>query len=295
MLIRFWQNIGGLLLALVCCLTGACPISARYRSVLATSMLPAMSVTMPSFSGIRAAFLGWFLAASSSSSAWEVAIDAVVPQVGRHQRGAAERRVEEVVDEGVVAAVDHHPGARHASLVGRVVLRGPAGGRVEQVAVVTLSLGSWSTMSKLRAVGQARRVPSAPAGRDHVPRDPGGRDVQPSGALQGEGGLEEGGTVAERHLAEGRARFAVGAAALAERVRRRADLEQDLAVEPDVDGDDRVAWAASAPPAPRPAGALGDDQGVVHVQRPGPRVQDGGLDERPQVERIDHLAAGGRR
>ena len=136
---------------------------------------------------------------------------AVVPQVRGLQRGAAERRVEEVVDEAVVAAVDQHLGIRHAGLVGRGGLRGPAGGRVEQVGrchVVARVLVNHVEAAHGRA-GPAR--PQLAAGRGHLPGDPGGRDDQPPGAFQGEGGLEELRAVAERHLPEGRARFADGA------------------------------------------------------------------------------------
>src|SRR6201996_1852653 len=71
---RFWQNIAGLLLALVWLSTGASPISDRYRSVLARLGEAPGPCPISSFSGIRAACAGWFLAASSSSRAWDVAI-----------------------------------------------------------------------------------------------------------------------------------------------------------------------------------------------------------------------------
>jgi hypothetical protein len=45
-------------------------------------MAPALSTTIPSFSGIRAAFFGSFLAASSSSSAWEVVMTPWFPRSG---------------------------------------------------------------------------------------------------------------------------------------------------------------------------------------------------------------------
>ena len=68
----FWQYIAGLLARLVAASIGAWPTSARYMSVLAASNVLLASSTISSFSGIRAAFFGWFAAASSSSSACEV-------------------------------------------------------------------------------------------------------------------------------------------------------------------------------------------------------------------------------
>ena len=216
---------------------------------------------MPSFSGLRASFFGSFLAASSSSIAWDLRHYAVFPQVCRFQRGAAQRQIEVVVVEFVVAAVDQRPVSRLARLVGRAGLRGPAGGRVEHVGRLSRCLsGPGSPCRSCARSGRPGRSPALPPLSTIVLRDPGGRDDQPRGAFQVEGCLVEGVTVAERHLPEGRARFAVGAVAVAERARRRADLSQDLR---------RVADVAGAPARPRPLryrrlygmlGALGVDQ-----------------------------------
>src|SRR6185437_15565786 len=54
--------------------------------------------------------------------------------VGRRERRAAERRVQELVQQAVVAAVGFDRGVGHGRRVGRGGLRGLAGGRVEQVA-----------------------------------------------------------------------------------------------------------------------------------------------------------------
>ena len=68
----FWQYIAGLLARSVAASIGAWPSSSRYTSVLAASKVVFASSTISSFSGTRAAFFGWFAAASSSSSACEV-------------------------------------------------------------------------------------------------------------------------------------------------------------------------------------------------------------------------------
>ena len=78
----FWQKFTGLLVLLFWALIGAWPISSRYRLVLAGSRLPLASSTISSFSGTRAATLGWFLVASSSSSACEVAGALLFPRSG---------------------------------------------------------------------------------------------------------------------------------------------------------------------------------------------------------------------
>src|SRR6185312_11046873 len=54
--------------------------------------------------------------------------------VGGGERRAAERRIDELVQQPVVAAVVLERGGGHGRLVGRGGLRGLAGGRVEQVA-----------------------------------------------------------------------------------------------------------------------------------------------------------------
>src|ERR1700722_18900029 len=68
----FWQNIAGLLVLLFCALTGAWPISSRYRLVLAASNWPLLFSTISSFSGTSAATVGWCADDSSSSIAWEL-------------------------------------------------------------------------------------------------------------------------------------------------------------------------------------------------------------------------------
>src|ERR1700722_1685823 len=68
----FWQNIAGLLVLLFLALTGAWPISSRYRLVLAASNWPLLFSTISSFSGTSAATVGWCAADSSSSMAWEL-------------------------------------------------------------------------------------------------------------------------------------------------------------------------------------------------------------------------------
>ena len=160
--------------------------------------------------------------------------------------------------------------------------------------VVTLSLGSWSTMSKLRVVGQAWPVPIAAAGRHDLRRGPGRRHEQPALAHQQERRLEEVDAVAERHLAEVRSQ-AVDAVALRSAFGRGAHLGQVRAVEPEVDGDDRVPRQPRHHRRDGRRGTLGDDQRVIDRQRAGARVQDGGLDERAQVGRVGHRAAGRRR
>src|ERR1700759_3442710 len=82
MLTMFWQYIAGLLVLLLAALTGAWPTFERYRLVLARFMFPWPSSTISSFSGTRAVTAGVFLAASSSSSACEVAIWLLLPRSG---------------------------------------------------------------------------------------------------------------------------------------------------------------------------------------------------------------------
>ena len=160
--------------------------------------------------------------------------------------------------------------------------------------MVTLSLGSWSTMSKLRVVGQLLPVPSAPAVATIFAEHAGRRHDQPPLALQLERRVEEVDAVAERHLPEERSRLAVV----------QLPCASALGVAP--------TWNRSVPLNPKSmvtiasAGSFGTTgatagvvpwvmtSGLYTDSAPGPRVQDGGLDERPQVERIDHLAAGRR-
>src|SRR5580704_13251871 len=163
MFIMFWQNMAGLLLALVWLSTGACPISERYRSVLAASTEPPLSSTIPSFSGISAAALGWFLAASSSSSAWEVAMAPLFPRSGAISgvQPSAGSRKSSMSALSLPLTSTLAPFMRAAlALLSCAVW--PVAGFIRYM-VVTLSLGSWSIMSKLRVVGHSRPVPSAPA------------------------------------------------------------------------------------------------------------------------------------
>ena len=71
---------------------------------------------------------------SSSSSAWELTSAwPLLARSGRLERGAAEERVDEPVQQDVVAAVVQHRGTRDARRVGRIVLGRLARHRVEQV------------------------------------------------------------------------------------------------------------------------------------------------------------------
>src|SRR5262249_16124275 len=133
------------------------PSSARYALVLARSRAP-LAVRASSFSGTRAAVLGWCLAASSSSSAREGGGPWGRGRWGGGERLGAEGRVEEAVDQGADVLL----GAGHLEVAH--VRAGPAG--------------------------------AEPAGRGHHGgRAAGGRDPQLAGAEQGQRGGEERGAV----------------------------------------------------------------------------------------------------
>src|SRR6202020_2758798 len=83
----FWQNIAGLLDLLLWALTGAWPISSRYRLVLATSNWPLLFSTISSFSGTSAATVGWCAADSSSSMAWELVSALLLARSGASKGG----------------------------------------------------------------------------------------------------------------------------------------------------------------------------------------------------------------
>ena len=132
--------------------------------------------------------------------------------------------------------------AGQGGLVGRVVLRGLAVGG-QQVCRGHVVAGVLVNHIEV-ARGQARlaRLRGEPVAgwRACRPPWPGPRP-------------EELGAVAERHLPEDGPAEPVHAAALAQRVRRGAHLSEVRAVEAEVDGDNRVAGAASARPG-RPRG-----------------------------------------
>src|SRR5690242_11007824 len=126
-------------------------------------MLPTRSVTMVSFSGTRAAFFGSFLAANNSSSAWEVVSAPWLPRSGASNgvQPSAGSRKSSMSALSLPLTSTLAPGMRALLAAVNCAVRPVAG--LSRYAVVTLSLGSWSTMSKLRTVGHSRPVPSAPA------------------------------------------------------------------------------------------------------------------------------------
>src|SRR5215469_9056725 len=126
-------------------------------------MLPARSVTMPSFSGTRAAFFGSFLSANSSSSACEVVSAPWLPRSGASNgvQPSAGSRKSSISALSLPLTSTLAPGMRALLAAVNCAVRPVAG--LSRYLVVTLSLGSWSTMSKLRTVGHSRPVPSAPA------------------------------------------------------------------------------------------------------------------------------------
>ena len=170
MLTMFWQYIAGLSFRLFWRVDRRLADLRPVQVGLGRVELPLASSTISSFSGTSAVMPGWFLAASSSSSAWEVvgvlllarsgAMNGVQPSAGSMNSSIR------VLSLPLTSSVE--PG--QVGRVGRGVLRGLAGGRVEQVTVVTLSLWSWSIMSKLRTrAGVAR---PEPAGRHDLRRVP---------------------------------------------------------------------------------------------------------------------------
>src|SRR5262245_48615307 len=138
------------------------PTSARYRLVLAGSRLPLASSVIGLFSGTSAGTLGMFLAASSSSSAWEVAgvlllarsgaVNGVQPSAG--SRKLSTRALS-------LPLPSFWAPAMLAALAAVFWAVWPVFGSTRYV-LVTLSLWSWSTMSKLRTVGHCLPVPSRP-------------------------------------------------------------------------------------------------------------------------------------
>ena len=106
-------------------MTGGWPTLDRYRSVFCW-LNALLTSTISSFSGTSAFGCGLVSAADSSSSACDVLGVPPVGQVGRRIRAAAEGRVQEVVEQRVVTAVDQLGGGGQRGRVGRVVLRGLA-------------------------------------------------------------------------------------------------------------------------------------------------------------------------
>src|ERR1700744_3058781 len=162
-LIMFWQYMAGLLVWVFWLLTGAWPTSSRYRLVLAVLTLPLPSSPISSFSGTSASRFGVFFSDSSSSIACEEvgwpllarsgAWNGVQPSTGSMNRSSRVLSLpfSSSVEPGTLAAFD---------VVSCAVC--PVAG-LSRYSVVTLSDGSWSTMSKLRVVGQSLPVPSFPS------------------------------------------------------------------------------------------------------------------------------------
>ena len=150
--------------------------------------------------------------------------------------------------------------------------------------MVTLSLGSWSTMLKSRTVGQARPVPARPRSRPSSARS---RRTTMTAALRAPRRRPPSRTPGRCRTTPARraSPLAVGTLTLAS-APGVAPAWRSVAPSNPMSIVTTTCAAASAPPARRQLSPLGDHQGVVHRQGPGSRVQDSGLDECPQVDQL---------
>ena len=238
---------------------------------------------------------GWFFAARSSSSAWEVAgwlllprsgaVNGVQPSVGSKN---ASTRMLSLPFASVVA-----PARLPAFAVVSCAVCPVAG--LSRYRVVTLSDWSWSTMSKLRTVGQVWPVPSLPPEATILPEVPADGTLSLPWRSSWNAVLKKLVPLQNDTWPNAVPALAVDAVALPKGVRRGAYLGEVRAVEPEVDRDHRIPRQGRHRRRDGRRRALGDDQRVIDIQLPGRRVQDRRLDERAQGARVGHRAAGLRR
>src|SRR5215467_5839725 len=153
MLIMFWQNPAGASTALFPGEIVGWPSLDRYRSVFA-ALKAFLTSTIGSFSGTSATGAAWLLAADNSSRACDVpgappcdrsgAVKGLQPSTGSTKASSSALSLPLVM---TVA-----PGTAAAFAWLNCAVRPEA---VSRYFVVTLSLGSWSTIWKDRVVGHA--------------------------------------------------------------------------------------------------------------------------------------------
>ncbi len=196
--------------------------------------------------------------------------------VGRGERRASVRRVDELAEQRVVTAVDEDRSAREGRVVSRRVLRGlPAcGDQVLADHVVALVLVDQGEVTRgLAGLAIGRRAS--------------GRDTElPVGDVR-VGGPVEGHRVAGRHLSD--ERLAEGVDALAPDGAGTSKVQVG-AVEADADLHHRAGRDGRRHGRHCGLGARGDHERAVDRQLPA-RCQDRRLDERALRARVGHRAA----